>query len=39
MHSLLLAAEHKNSFIVPGDINEVIWGTIAFLIILGLFLW
>jgi F-type H+-transporting ATPase subunit b len=39
MNSLLLAAEHKNGFIIPGDINEVIWGSIAFLLIVGLIVW
>ena len=39
MNSLLLAAEHKNGFIIPGDINEVIWGTIAFLLIVVLLVW
>jgi F-type H+-transporting ATPase subunit b len=38
--SFVLAAEehHKNNFFY-GDINEVIWGSIAFLIIFVLFLW
>jgi F-type H+-transporting ATPase subunit b len=31
-------AHHKNNFFY-GDINEVIWGSIAFLIVLGVFLW
>jgi len=35
-HPLLLAAEGKNGFILPHDLNEIIWGTIAFLIVLGL---
>jgi F-type H+-transporting ATPase subunit b len=41
MNSLLLLAseEHKNGFIIPGDINEVIWGSIAFLLIVGLIVW
>lgn len=48
MNFLLLSTEagaagesvhHSNGFIVPGDINEVIWGSIAFLVIVGLFLW
>ena len=39
--NLLLAAEGhaKNGFIIPGDINEAIWGTISFLIIFALFMW
>jgi F-type H+-transporting ATPase subunit b len=38
--SFVLAAEehHENNFFY-GDINEVIWGSIAFLIIFALFLW
>lgn len=39
MNSILLAAEHKNGFIIPGDINEVIWGSIAFLLIVALIVW
>jgi len=43
MNAIILAAEegahHANSFILPGDINEVIWGSISFLCIVGLFLW
>jgi F-type H+-transporting ATPase subunit b len=35
----LLATEKPNGFILPSDINEVIWGTIAFLIIAGLLVW
>lgn len=36
---LLASAEHKNGFIIPGDINEVIWGSIAFLLIVFLLVW
>ena len=40
MYFLLASAEHaENGFIIPGDTNEVIWGTISFLIIVLLFLW
>lgn len=40
MNFLLASAEHaENGFIVPGDTNEVIWGTISFTIIVLLFLW
>ena len=35
-HPLLLAAEGKNGFLLPHDTNEIIWGSIAFLIVLGL---
>lgn len=34
--AILAATEHEpNDYILPHDINEVIWGTIAFLIIFG----
>lgn len=33
---ILIAAEKGNGFWLPADFNEVIWGTIAFLIVLGL---
>jgi F-type H+-transporting ATPase subunit b len=43
MNAIILAAEegahHANSFILPGDINEVIWGSISFLCIVALFFW
>jgi F-type H+-transporting ATPase subunit b len=43
MHNLLLfAAEggvEENSAIIPHDINEVIWGSIAFFIVFGLIIW
>jgi F-type H+-transporting ATPase subunit b len=42
MNLLVLAAEtvHKpNTIILPSDINEVIWGTISFLIVFGLIWW
>lgn len=38
-HAVEGAAHHANSFILPGDINEVIWGTIAFLLIVLLIWW
>lgn len=34
MLSLLLAAEEPNSVHLPGDLNEVYWGTVAFLSIM-----
>lgn len=30
---------HANSIVLPGDINEVIWGSIAFLIVFSLIVW
>ena len=30
---------HANSFLLPGDINEVIWGSISFLLIVALVFW
>lgn len=37
---ILAAEEHEeNGWLLPADINEVIWGSIAFAIVLGLFLW
>jgi len=33
MHNALLAAETSNGFWLPHDFNEVIWGTIAFLVV------
>jgi len=30
---------HANGWILPGDINEVIWGTIGFLIVFSLIVW
>jgi F-type H+-transporting ATPase subunit b len=42
MNLIILAAEgahHENSFLLPGDINEVIWGSISFLCIVALFFW
>ena len=32
-------SDEPNGFLLPHDINEVIWGTIAFLIVLGLLIW
>ena len=37
--ALLFASEAKNQIILPGDINEVIWGSIGFLIVFGLIAW
>lgn len=43
MNFFLLASEtgthHENGFILPGDINEVIWGSTAFLLIVLLIVW
>lgn len=42
MNILILAAEathHANGSVLPGDMNEVIWGTISFLIVFTLILW
>ena len=47
MNILILASEaaaeggthHANGFVIPGDINEVIWGTLAFLIVATLLVW
>jgi F-type H+-transporting ATPase subunit b len=43
MNAIILAAEegahHANTFLLPGDINEVIWGSISFLLIAGLLYW
>ncbi|MGZ4759922.1 MAG: F0F1 ATP synthase subunit B [Acidimicrobiales bacterium] len=33
---LLLASEEPNGFLLSSDLNEVIWGSIAFFIVLGL---
>lgn len=35
----VFAAEEPNGWLLPGDINEVYWGTAAFLVVLALFLW
>ena len=35
----LLAAEEGNGYWLPHDINEVIWGTLAFLIVFGMIIW
>ena len=32
----LLASEAPNSFLLPGDINEFYWGTVAFVVVFGL---
>lgn len=39
MLSFILGAEEPNSWLLPGDINEVYWGSLAFFIILAVFLW
>lgn len=37
--AIVLASEGGNSFILPHDINEIIWGSSAFLIVMGLLIW
>ncbi|MGI9603327.1 MAG: F0F1 ATP synthase subunit B [Acidimicrobiales bacterium] len=45
MSWVLFAAEeggevhHDNSWLLPGDLNEVYWGSAAFFIVFGIFLW
>ena len=41
MNPLLIAAEAgaKNGTIIPHDINEVIWGSISFLLVVALVAW
>lgn len=42
MNAFILAAEaghEANSFLLPHDINEVIWGSISFLLVIGLIAW
>jgi len=42
MNILILASEaehHANGWVLPGDINEVIWGTIGFLVVATLIVW
>lgn len=39
MNAIILASEKANSFLLPGDINEVIWGSISFLCVVALFFW
>ena len=36
---MLTAVAHENGYWLPGDINEVIWGSIAFVIIVALLVW
>ncbi|MEZ5165916.1 MAG: hypothetical protein R2695_05255 [Acidimicrobiales bacterium] len=36
---LATEAHHENGYLLPGDINEFIWGTVAFGIIFVVFLW
>jgi len=36
---VVTATEKANSFLLSGDLNEVIWGSIAFFIIAGLLIW
>lgn len=35
----LFASSAENGFILPGDINEAIWGSISFTLVVILFLW
>lgn len=37
--NFLFAAGAENGVVIPGDTNEVIWGTISFTIVVVLFLW
>jgi F-type H+-transporting ATPase subunit b len=37
--TFLFAAGAENGIIIPGDINEAIWGTISFTLVVVLFLW
>ncbi len=37
--NFLFASSAENGIIIPGDTNEVIWGTISFTIVVLLFLW
>ncbi len=39
MLSTILAAEEGNGAWLPHDINEVIWGTLAFVLVVGLIVW
>lgn len=39
MLSFLLAAEEPNSVHLPGDLNEVYWGSAAFFVVVGLLWW
>ena len=39
LHLLVTATEKPNGFLLPSDLKEVMWGTIAFLIILFLLIW
>jgi F-type H+-transporting ATPase subunit b len=39
MSFLLFAADEPNSVHLPGDINEVYWGSIAFFVVVGLLVW
>ena len=40
MHNLIvLASEGPNGVILPSDINEVFWGSIAFFIVMGMVIW
>lgn len=36
---VVTASEEPNGFLLSSDLNEVIWGSIAFFIILGLLIW
>ncbi|MCU0267372.1 MAG: F0F1 ATP synthase subunit B [Acidimicrobiales bacterium] len=39
LETFLIAAEEPNKELLPGDVNEAIWATIAFIIVFGLLLW
>ncbi len=40
MHTLyMIAAEAPNGRHIPGDVNEVYWGTVAFFVVVGLIVW
>ena len=36
---MLTAVAHENGYWLPGDINEVIWGSIAFALVMALLVW
>ena len=39
MNILILASEAENGIVIPGDTNEVIWGSLSFLIVAALIIW
>lgn len=39
LSSIVFAAEKPNNAWLPGDFNEVIWGTIAFVIVFAVIIW